>query len=319
MAWLVLPFAASGLLGCTPQEPPPTGPTQVQFPPGGPASTAASPAETTPPSAVSSPSPSDDLLSDADLKAFARRFGDRVDLAVVGLGDREPVGRASAGEPYAWSTIKVVIVARLLRDVGGPDGLTPQQRASVRAALGASDNEAAAQLYEELERRHGGLTGAARAMGDVLRDAGDTTTKVSTEGRDSFSTYGQTRWPVTEQARFMAALERGCVLDRSSTAFLLQEMGDVIPEQRWGLGIIGAPSFKGGWGPDPDGTYRVEQMGVVGEPGQRYAVAVAARPDDGTFESGIAVLNEAVDWVSRRVTSVPEPLPCPTAPAEATS
>ena len=40
--------------------------------------------------------------------------------------------------------------------------------------------------------------------------------------------------------------------------------------------------LKGGWGPDPDGRHLVRQMGIAGP----LAVALAAIPADGSFESG---------------------------------
>ena len=73
-------------------------------------------------------------------------------------------------------------------------------------------------------------------MNQLLRKAGDESTSVSTQGRSTYSTYGQTLWSSQAQASFMSALMRGCVLDGQSTTFLREQMGNVVPDQRWGLG-----------------------------------------------------------------------------------
>jgi len=72
-------------------------------------------------------------------------------------------------------------------------------------------------------------------------------------------------------------------------------MRQVVPEQRWGLGALREDvELKGGWGPDPDGRHLVRQMGIVGS---RLAVALAALPTDGTYESGAAVLDRLAEWL----------------------
>ena len=65
-------------------------------------------------------------------------------------------------------------------------------------------------------------------------------------------------------------------------------------EQRWGLGVLGDDvELKGGWGPNPDGRRLVRQMGLVGS----LAVALAALPADGSFESGTAMLDRLAQWL----------------------
>jgi hypothetical protein len=48
---------------------------------------------------------------------------------------------------------------------------------------------------------------------------------------------------------------------------VLDAMGRVVPEQRWGLGQIQDVRFKGGWGPSeaPGGGYEVIQFGIAGD------------------------------------------------------
>lgn len=203
----------------------------------------------------------------------------------------------SMSSPYAWSSIKPVIVATLLRERGGPARLSSQQKAHVRAAMSASDNNAAMALFQSLAARHGGTAGAAGAMTQTLRKAGDRTTQVSSVGRDGFSPYGQTRWPTSKQVLFMSSLARGCLLNRASTAYLLGVMSEVTSSQRWGFGALPTvQTFKGGWGPDPGGAYVVRQMGLVKtRSGQPVAFAAAVRAPGG-FQPGIRALSAAASW-----------------------
>lgn len=230
---------------------------------------------------------------------------------MVPLDGGPAISTPETGSTYAWSTAKPLIVARLLADVGGPNGLTPAQRQLISASLSISDNEAAAALHRELVATYGSVEGAAAAMAELLVSAGDTQTEVSTVGRSTSSTYGQTLWPAAAQAEFLAALARGCVVDPASTDYLVAAMGTVDPSTSWGLGTIDAVAFKGGWGPDPDGAYLVRQMGIVTAPdGHQYAVAVITHPDSGSFAGGQALVTEVAAWVANNVDTAPAAVGC---------
>lgn len=220
-------------------------------------------------------------------------------IAVQALDGTKPTEVGELKSPYAWSSIKPVIVAALLRASGGPDGLSDQQQTQARAALTASDNDAAMALFGSLASRRGGVKAAASDMTDLLRGSGDSATEVSSVGRDGFSPYGQTLWAPKAQTRFVTALARGCLLDRPSTAYLLGVMNEVVPDQRWGFGTLSAVSaLKGGWGPDPDGRYLVRQIGLMEtRTGEPVAFAAAVRPGDGTFDGGIRALNVLANWL----------------------
>ena len=228
-------------------------------------------------------------------------------IAFEALDGSEPQTVGALASPYAWSSIKPVIVARLLADRNGPGRLTSAQRQLARAALTASDNAAAMSLFRSLSARHGGVRGAASAMTEVLRRTGDGQTAVSTAGRSGFSPYGQTLWQAPDQARFMSMLARGCLLGRAGTSYLLGLMNQVVPDQRWGLGALDSvTALKGGWGPDPGGRYLVRQMGLIRtQGGEPVAFAAAVRARDGTFGSGTAALGAVAEWVrSLRLPSV---------------
>ena len=199
-----------------------------------------------------------------------------------GRGKVTRMGDLAGGS--AWSTMKVPIALGVL-----DRGASPRQRSEVERALTASDNAAADRLFESL--------GGAGATTDVLRQAGDATTQVSSVGRYGFSPYGQTDWTLEAQHRFMAALAAGCVGKPASRKTVLDAMGRVRSD-RWGLGSAGAPArWKGGWGPGTDGKYLVRQMGIVETGRGPMVVTLAAVPSDGTFESGQALATELAQWL----------------------
>lgn len=206
-------------------------------------------------------------------------------------------GGFSTGD--AWSTIKVPIAERVLKDFGGPNGIGSTRSANITNAITLSDNDAAAALFADLEKKHGGLAPASEAVGEMLRQAGDGETVILTEGRDSFSTYGQTDWSLASQFRYMAALAGGCIGDSASRTFLLGQMAAVGGSDVFGIGAAGFPArWKGGWGPEPDGRYLVRQMGVMEVDGKEIVLAMAAIPDDGTFESGQSMLSQIARWTA---------------------
>jgi hypothetical protein len=234
--------------------------------------------------------------SSKSFTSFSKNLAGEVGIAYAPIGRGTRV--VSAGELQsgtAWSTIKIALAAQVIADAGGSGKLSSSKRSLISSALRASDNEAAMALWDELTRRYGGPAGAARAVGQVLASAGDPGTEVSSVGRGSFSPYGQTDWSLAGQVRFMASLAAGCV---TGSTYLLNEMGQVISSQSWGLGEAGSRAFKGGWGPESDGRYLVRQVGVLESQGQTFAVAIAAIPNDGSFGSGQALLTDLARWAA---------------------
>lgn len=240
-----------------------------------------------------------------DIDALGDEIGAEVGVAVGPPGSAGPTAVAgSLTTGSAWSTIKVAIALRVLEDAGGPGGISSAQQDLIDRAITLSDNDAAAQLFDGLERTHGGLAGASDAVTQELRAAGDETTVVSTQGRDSFSTYGQTEWSLSEQERFMAALAGGCLSSSATRAFLLEKMGRVTSDT-WGLGSAGVSAkWKGGWGPGVDGRYLLRQMGVLGIGGKDVVVTLAVMPDDGQFTTGQSDASAVAEWVAKRAGGV---------------
>jgi len=232
----------------------------------------------------------------ADLDALGDQLGAEVG-ATIGPPGAEPLRAGSLQSGPAWSTIKVPIALAVAAQDGG---LGPTERGLVSAAITRSDNAAAAELFGQL----GALGPATAKVTEVLRSAGDQQTQVSTQGRDGFSTYGQTEWSLTEQQRFMGALLNGCIGEPSSREFILEQMRSVTVD-RWGLGSAGVPAlWKGGWGPGADGRYLVRQMGAIEVDGTEYAVTLAAIPGDGQFATGQSVATEIARWLVARAPGV---------------
>jgi hypothetical protein len=259
--------------------------------------TPASPAEPKPESASSGDGSSAGLAGFDELEAS---FPGQVGLAIgpPGSGPAATAGSLTTGS--AWSTSKVPVVLRVLQEVGGPSGLSSSQEAEIRSALTASDTAAAEALFADLEGRYGGAAGAAAAVDEVLAEAGDTTTHISSVGRDGFSPFGQTEWSLELQELFMSRLAAGCVGSPASRELVLGLMGEVSSDT-WGLGSAGVPArWKGGWGPGTDGRYLARQMGTLSVEGGEAVVALAALPDDGSFETAQSMATAVAQWAAEK-------------------
>jgi hypothetical protein len=168
-------------------------------------------------------------------------------------------------ESRAWSTMKVPVIVAALA-AGSADW------EAVEAAITRSDNEAALLLWD-------GLDDGAAEVEAVLRRAGDPHTTLEREPDPrGHSSFGRTVWSLAAAVAFYGALARGELLPDEETRRVLDAMGRVVPEQRWGLGQIPGIRFKGGWGPSerPEGGYEVIQVGIAGP----SVIAIAARAED---------------------------------------
>ena len=231
------------------------------------------------------------------LRRIGLEMGGEVGAAIGLPGSAPAMTAGTLVSGSAWSTIKVPIALRVLEDAGGPGMLTEAQRSQIARALTLSDNDAAAHLFAGLGQSHGGAPAAAVAVTELLRQSGDASTVVSTQGRDGFSSYGQTDWSLASQARFMSALSAGCLGSAPSRELLLDLMGRVTSDT-WGLGSAGVPArWKGGWGPETDGRYLVRQMGIVHVGRRDLVVAIAAKAHDGQYESAQQLATATAQWI----------------------
>lgn len=213
-------------------------------------------------------------------------------IAVGAVGEeQDPTVWGDLRSGPAWSTVKVPLILAAYR-AGRPPGVTDE----MTAAITESDNAAAESIWSSL----GDPATAAHEVDAVLRGAGDPTSVESRRVRPEFSAFGQTEWPLTDQVRFLS--DAWC---DTANAPIFALMGRVEADQSWGIGTLGGSRFKGGWGPSPTGRYLVRQMGVLVVPHGLVAVALAAEPDSGSFEDGVADLTEMAGWLHSHIAKLP--------------
>jgi hypothetical protein len=209
--------------------------------------------------------------------------------ANIGVAIARPDRTYSLGRWWsgvAWSTIKVPLAIAALRS----DWLSARDLAV--KAITESDNRASEQLWSLL----GEPVDAARKVQGVVAEGGDPATVVESRRlRRGFTAFGQTQWTLLRQARFAAELP---LIPGASD--VIELMGDLTPDHRWGLAANGSAA-KGGWGPGTNGEYLVRQFGILPTPSGQWGVALAAEVHDGSFETGVEVLNTLTDWLVSRL------------------
>ncbi|MFC8933412.1 hypothetical protein ACFT1A_15160 [Rhodococcus sp. NPDC057135] len=245
-----------------------------------------------PPEPTETPgAPGNDVGPLAGFDALSNTLGGAVGIALVPVGGGQSLVAGEWHSGAAWSTIKVPLSIAALHETDNT------QLAAVERAVTTSDNESAEELWRDL----GDPATAAAKVESVLEASGDASTAVESRTlRPEFSSFGQTQWSLAVQAQFAATLP--C---RSDAAEVFELMGSISPDQQWGLGVIPAARFKGGWGPDTDGGYLVRQFGIINSGTGQLAVAIAAKPDSGTFADGTAMLNDIGRWVGERAQALP--------------
>jgi hypothetical protein len=238
----------------------------------------------------------------AAFSALENELSAQIGVAIAPLGPGEPQQIGSSLETgHAWSSLKVPIVATVLREQGS---LTESQMSQASAAITASDNEAAAALFSSLG------SSASSAVESTLAASGYPT-QVATAAPPSgaVSSWGQTEWPLVSSVGFYRALAcEDLGISEADTAYVIGLMESVISEQQWGLGqagIDGRVAIKAGWGPDgsSSGPYLVRQAGILrstsGNSG--VVVTIAAQDSSGSFEAGVQDLDAVADWVRDNV------------------
>ncbi|HHU09641.1 MAG TPA: hypothetical protein GXZ60_06455 [Intrasporangiaceae bacterium] len=264
------------------------------------------PSPTTPPESSPTPEPTltvippDPALAAAFAEQSAARGGVYALVWVDGDG-LHALGLAP--DDTAWSTIKVPLAIAALERAATTGAAVTRD---VEAAITRSDNPAAARLWTSL----GPTRDAAGAVDEVLTAYDSVGTRTEDETvRPPFSAYGQTRWSVTDQARFAAALS--CADPDSAAAQVRAAMGRVTPEHRWGIGQLDSAHLKGGWGPDVSGAYLLRQLGDVTVDGRTYALAASAQSGTGSYARGAADLTALVQWWADEVAPDAPGLSCP--------
>lgn len=255
--------------------------------------TGTSPSPASPSSPVSAPPSGAGAALAPGFAAVAAGTGLTVGIAIA------PVGRNAAAQivlgdraaRVAWSTIKVPLAVAAER-ANGPS-------AAETNAIVNSDNASAEQLWSSL----GSDAEAAQRVTAVLREGGDTRTRVPAEHlRAGFTIFGQTVWTLPAAATFTAHLP--CM---PTTAHVISLMGEVAGNQQWGIEAMRLPrstAVKGGWGPGVDGGYLVRQIGLITyRDGEKTAVAMSAV--GGSMSSGIAALDAVGTWLDKNLATLP--------------
>ncbi|WP_245553240.1 hypothetical protein [Nocardia veterana] len=227
----------------------------------------------------------------ADFNALRPRLDGHAGMAIMAVGGQRPALMGDWRTGPAWSTMKVPLTLAVLRTNGNTS--TYQMSATITE----SDNSAADGLWQSL----GTPDAAARAVQAVLREGGDTTTAVpATRNRAEYSAFGQADWSLEDQVRWASRLP--CLPDADKVTNL---MGKVVWGQQWGLGHLDNTRFKGGWGPDPAGSYLVRQFGLLSTPEGDVAIALAAQATSGTFEDGTRILNDMAGLLTKHLGDLP--------------
>lgn len=213
-----------------------------------------------------------------------------LDRAVANAGGPAAIAvvGAVAGDDSAyptWSTIKVPIAIAALHN-------DPGQAHNASAAITVSDNAAAEAMFTSLP------DGAADA---VMNEAGVPVPVNKEKIRAEFSIFGQTLLSTSQEATLASNLR--CV---EGSEQVIELMGQIAPDQSYGLGQLPGARFKGGWGPDTAGAYQVRQFGLVSAPQGDVAIAMTALPPSGTYGEGQTMLNTMASEISSELELLPK-------------
>ncbi|MGD7001935.1 hypothetical protein [Corynebacterium halotolerans] len=203
----------------------------------------------------------------------------QVGIAVFDEAGVQQAGRLMSGA--AWSTVKVPLAVAALRS--DPD-LVPV----VNAAIEESDNDVAVELWESL----GDAVSAREQVEAVLRETGDEVTVIDGDHFEENSRgFGDSEWTLAAQAKL--AVQMRCM---AGAGPVLESMGHINDEHRYGLGQVADTVFKGGWGPDEDtGDYLVRQFGLFPVGSGEVGIALAVHPGDGSYETGQLALTRIAE------------------------
>jgi hypothetical protein len=242
--------------------------------------------------APGTPAPVDAGPFAAEFASLAAELDATAGIVVRPVGTGPPpvtAGEWSTGT--AWSTIKVPLAIAGLRETDPPEVTD-----AMRAAIIQSDNDAAESIWASL----GDPATAATKVQAVLAQAGAPTTVESRKVRPEFTAFGQTTWSLTDQATFLSS----AACDPGNQP-IIDLMGQIEPDQAWGLGQIPGAEFKGGWGPSLEGNYLVRQFGIIPVNDGLAVVAVAVEPNSGALDDGTKALTRIATWLQEHVDLLP--------------
>ncbi|WP_344952780.1 serine hydrolase, partial [Actinomadura miaoliensis] len=198
-----------------------------------------------------------------------------------------------AGRHYdSASVVKVTILAALLRKAQEQGRrLTSRERGLADKMIVRSDNAAASTLWNSVGRTR---------LNRFLKLAGMRNTTLGANGH-----WGLTQITASDELRLLKLLtSRNSVLTPASRRYVLDLMGRVIPEQRWGT-PAGRPAgirwhVKNGWLPRLGRYWRVHSVGTFDGRGQDYMIVVLTQ-DSPTMEYGVETIERVARVVHRNL------------------
>ncbi|OMI41415.1 serine hydrolase [Streptomyces sparsogenes] len=238
----------------------------------------------------------DAALADA-LSALADGTDARFSVAVLDTGS---AARAVCGAD-AYDTASIVkvdiLAALLLRAQDAGRELTAQERSHAAVMIERSDNDAATTLWREIGGAEG-LHAANERLGltDTYGDASGRWGLTRTTAADQLTLLRQV---FTEGPHVFTEGQAGgeATLGERSRAYIRRLMGQVVPEQAWGVSAAAddpaLTRLKNGWLPrTATGLWDVNSIGQVTAKGRTYLVAVLSdgHPDK---DSGVALVERA--------------------------
>jgi hypothetical protein len=288
-------YRASGSAGASPKGSGPVGsPSPAPGSQGSPSSPASSsPASSAPARPAVSAAEAAAALKRAVQKANTGTHG-RPSVAVADLDTEVTAGYGAAGHRFATASIvKADILAVLLLQRHGR--LTSSQRAIARQMIVHSDNRAASALWW--------VIGGARGLDEANERMGMTATHGGRGGM-----WGTTTTTASDQLRLLRNIfTDDSRLSGASRAYLRGLMGDVDPDQDWGVPAAdtrkGEKYFvKNGWLPRTEtGLWVVNSIGSVEYHGHPLLIAAVS---DGrhTMNRGVEILETVSRAAAKAVT-----------------
>jgi beta-lactamase class A len=230
---------------------------------------------------------------DALTRALGQYLKDRPGRLSVSARDLTTGLSYTYGKSLRTATASIVkadiVIALLLRAQREDRTLTSTEKALAERAIKVSDNNAATALWHAIGGAEG-LASANRKLG--LRD---------TEPGPGES-WGSTTTSAADQIRLLTALTSDeSPLSAANRRYVRHLMGDVTPEQAWGVSAAGPDAqLKNGWLPRDrhNGLWTVNSIGIVRDAGHTFLLAVLS--ERGTTMQGAI---KAIEHVCETVTA----------------
>lgn len=236
-----------------------------------------------------------DDLRDA-VRAANQGVAGRLSVAVTDLRTGVTASSGAPGHRFATASIvKADILATLLLQRHGHLG--SGQRSLARRMIEHSDNDAASALWQ--------VIGGADGLDEANKRFGLTSTEGGLGGL-----WGTTTTTARDQLQLLRTMFTGrSALSSRSRAYIRSLMGDVEPEQDWGVSAAdtrpGEDYFvKNGWLPRAStGLWVVNSIGMVQHHGHPLLIAALS---EGRYSmgQGVHVLEDASRAAARAVTGL---------------